>query len=76
MAAAATKPDGRPNSDVLKPWRNAMDVTRRSADKWIIDFGWTMSEEEASLYEAPFRHVLASVKPERSRNNRKAYKRN
>ncbi len=32
-------PNGRPNSDVLKPWRNAMDVTRRSADKWIIDFG-------------------------------------
>jgi type II restriction/modification system DNA methylase subunit YeeA len=37
-------PNGRPNSDVLKPWRNAMDVTRRPADKWIIDFGWTLTE--------------------------------
>jgi len=29
---------------------NAMDVTRRPSDKWIIDFGWTMSEAEAALY--------------------------
>ncbi len=68
-------PNGRPNSDVLKPWRNAMDVTRRSADKWIIDFGWTMSEADAALYEAPFRHILLHVQPERSRNNRESYRR-
>ena len=67
-------PNGRPNSDVLKPWRNAMDVTRRSADKWIIDFGWMMSEAEAALYEAPFRHVLMNVQPERSKNNRDLYR--
>ncbi len=67
-------PNGRPNSDVLKPWRNAMDVTRRPADKWIIDFGWTMSEPEAALYEAPFRHVLLHVQPERRKNNRKLYR--
>ena len=48
-------PNGRPNADVLKPWVNGMDVTRRSADKWIIDFGWEMSEAEAALYEAPLR---------------------
>ena len=69
-------PNGRPNSDVLKPWRNAMDVTRRSADKWIIDFGWTMSEDEAALYEAPFRHAQINVKPERLNNNRELYKQN
>jgi type II restriction/modification system DNA methylase subunit YeeA len=69
-------PNGRPNSDVLKPWRNAMDITRRSADKWIIDFGWTMSEQEAALYEAPFRHVLINVQPERKRNNRDLYRLN
>jgi len=69
-------PNARPNSDVLKPWRNAMDVTRRSADKWIIDFGWSMSEAEAALYEAPFRHVLMFVKPERDRNARNAYRLN
>ncbi len=69
-------PNGRPNSDVLKPWRNAMDITRRSSDKWIIDFGWTMSEAEAAFYEAPFRHALLYVKPERNLNNREAYKSN
>jgi type II restriction/modification system DNA methylase subunit YeeA len=67
-------PNGRPNSDVLKPWRNAMDMTRRSADKWIIDFGWTMSEAEAALYAAPFGHALMFVQPERSRNNRQSYR--
>ena len=69
-------PNGRPNSDVLKPWRNAMDVTRRSADKWIVDFGWTMSEAGAALYEEPFRHVLTRVKPERDANARETYRLN
>ena len=32
-------PNGRPNSDVLGPWMNGMDVTRRPADKWIVNFG-------------------------------------
>ena len=31
-------PNGRPNSDVLKPWVNGMDLTRRPAGKWIVDF--------------------------------------
>ena len=69
-------PNGRPNADVLKPWRNAMDVTRRSADKWIIDFGWTMSEAQAALYEAPFAYIAEHVKPERLKNNREAYRLN
>jgi hypothetical protein len=58
-------PNGRPNSDVLRPWMNGMDLTRRSADKWIIDFGWEMNEREAALYEAPFDYCLANIKPER-----------
>jgi type II restriction/modification system DNA methylase subunit YeeA len=68
-------PNGRPNSDVLRPWMNGMDLTRRSADKWIIDFGWEMDEREAALYEAPFAHCLANVKPERDKNRREAYRR-
>ena len=35
-------PNGRPNADVLKPWVNGMDVTRRPRDMWIVDFGWDM----------------------------------
>ena len=61
-------PNGCPNSDVLKPWMNGMDVTRRARDMWIIDFGRDMSETEAALYEAPFAHVAERVKPARQRN--------
>jgi len=35
---------------------------------WIIDFGTTMSIEEAALYEAPFEYVLAHVKPQRDKS--------
>ncbi len=66
-------PNGRPNSDVIKPWANGMTVTRRPADMWVVDFGWTMSEAEASFYSAPFAYVADCVKPERLKNNREAY---
>ena len=56
-------PNGRPNSDVLMPWMNGMAITRRPADKWIVDFGLTMEEEEAALYEAPFQHAQEHVRP-------------
>ena len=45
-----------------------MDLTRRSAGKWIIDFDSTMSEVDAALYEGPFAHVAEHVRPMR-RNN-------
>ena len=67
-------PNGRPNSDVLKPWVNGMDLTRRPAGKWIVDFGWEMSEADAALYEAPFRHVKEHVWPMRQRNRRESYR--
>ncbi len=67
-------PNGRPNADVLKPWVNGMDVTRRPAGKWIVDFGWEMSAADAALYEAPFGHVKEHVWPMRQRNRRKAYR--
>ena len=67
-------PNGRPNADVLKPWMNGMDLTRRPKGKWIVDFGWTMSEEEAALYEAPFVHARENVHPKRHENNRESYR--
>ena len=67
-------PNGRPNADVLKPWINGMDLTRRPAGKWIVDFGWEMSEAEAALYEAPFGHVKERVWPMRQRNRAEAVK--
>ncbi len=61
-------PNGRTNADVLKPWINGMDVTRRPADKWIVDFGSRMSEGEAALYEEPFRWLKEHVHPIRQHN--------
>ena len=46
---------------VLRPWANGMDVTRRPSDKWIIDFGWTMSETEAAFYASPFARIATTV---------------
>ena len=69
-------PNGRPNTDVLKPWINGMDVTRRPAGKWIVDFGHCMAEAEAALYEAPYAHIRDRVKPAREQNNREDLRRN
>ena len=61
-------PNGRTNADVLKPWINGMDVTRRPADKWIVDFGSRMSESEAALYEEPFGWLRERVYAIRQQN--------
>ena len=63
-------PNARPNADVLRPWMNAMDVTRRPAGKWIVDFGHQMTETEAALYETPFLHIAEHVRPGRVNNRR------
>ena len=67
-------PNGRNNIDVLKPWVNGMDITSRPAGKWIIDFGWVMSEHSAALYEEPFEWVEKHVKPMRENNRRATYR--
>ena len=61
-------PHGRHNSDVLRRWVNGVDITQRSRDMWIIDFGTDRTEEEAALYEEPFEYIRANVKPRRIRN--------
>ena len=61
-------PNGRSNADVLKTWMNGMDLTRRPAGKWIVDFGDSMSESEAALYEEPFAHISRYVRPLRQKN--------
>jgi len=58
-------PHGKPNNNVLTPWVNALDVTRRPSDTWLIDFGNTLNECDAALYEKPFEHVLLHVKSSR-----------
>lgn len=66
MLAAPLNPNGRPNSDVVRPWVNALDITRRPRGMYIIDFGVDMPEEEAALYEMPFEYLREKVRQFRS----------
>ena len=68
--------NGRPNADVLMPWVNGLDLTRRARDMWIVDFGCAMNESETTLYELPFAHILEKVKPVRDGNRRAGYRDN
>lgn len=61
----APNPNGRSNSDVVKPWINGQDLVRRPSDTWIVDFGVSMSLADAALYELPFEHVRSVVYPEK-----------
>jgi hypothetical protein len=65
----AVNPHGKPNSDVVRPFRNGSDLVRDSSDRWIVDFGVARGIEAAALYEAPFRHIEEHVKPARLENN-------
>ena len=65
-------PHGKSNADVLKPCWNGLDLARRHRDSWIVDFGTSLSEADAALFEKPFVHVVANVKPERIQNNRES----
>ncbi len=74
MLAAPVNPNGRSNGDVVRPWINSLDVTRRPRDMWIVDFGVSMPEAVAALYEAPYEHVRRHVKPMREGNKRASYR--
>ncbi len=77
--ALPINPNEHSNSDVLRPWVNGIDITRRPLRRWVIDFGMPLprgavptpgmmhlSEHEASFYEAPFHYAESRVKPMRA----------
>lgn len=66
---APTNANGRSNVDVLRPWSNGMDVTRRPSDTWVVDFV-AQTVAEAAFYVEPFSHVAQEVKPAREMNRR------
>ncbi len=74
MLKSPLNPNGRPNSDVVRPLINGEDITGHPRGMWIIDFGSDMSEAEAAKYEIPFEYVKAHVKAERAKNNRESYR--
>ncbi|NJL04915.1 MAG: class I SAM-dependent DNA methyltransferase, partial [Chloroflexaceae bacterium] len=65
---------GKSNADVIVPWINGLDITRRPRKMWIIDFGVAMTEAKAMQYELPYGHVLANVKPRREAHQRNWYR--
>ena len=71
----APNPHGKPNSDVIVPWVNGLDVTRRPRHMFIIDFGTERTEADCAKYEDPFLHLLLRVKDERTKNKRALYAR-
>lgn len=75
MLRTPGNPNGHPNADVIVPWVNGLDITRRPRDMFIIDFGVDMSQNAAARYEAPFAHVKERVAPVRAGNKREQYKR-
>ncbi|MDE2842998.1 MAG: class I SAM-dependent DNA methyltransferase [Chloroflexota bacterium] len=64
-------PNGLSNSEVIKRWINGTDITQRSRNIWVIDFGVDMPEKDAALFEAPFEYVKQKVKPAREKNKMK-----
>jgi hypothetical protein len=69
---ALPNPNGRPNSDVLKPWANGFELSRGPQHQWIIDFGISLPESDASMYEAPFEYATEHVRSVRLNNNRES----
>ncbi len=61
---------GRPNSDVIRPWTNALTITKRDSHLWIVDVPPELSVDEAAFYEAPFKYLKEVVLPVRKKNRR------
>lgn len=68
-------PNGRPNSDVLKPIISGGDIVRRGELDWVIDFTG-LTQDAAALYGPPFDYAVLEVAPTRTNNRRKLYREN
>ena len=72
MCTYQGNPNGRPNTDVVRPVYGATDITRGHRGLFTIDFA-LMGLQEASQYERPFEYVRQHIYPVRIKNRRKAY---
>ena len=57
--------NGVSNAKVLRRAYNAIDLTRRESDRWLIDFGLEKDQNAAALFEAAHAWVVLHVKPTR-----------
>jgi type II restriction/modification system DNA methylase subunit YeeA len=65
MLREPPNPNGRSNQEVVKPWWNGLDVTRRQRDMWIVDFGLVESESAVAFFVQPYAWLARLVKPMR-----------
>jgi hypothetical protein len=66
-------PNGLPNSEVVRPWANGLELTRDPQHVWIVDFPPDMLFNDAICYEAPFEYIRKLVQPLRATNKRQVY---
>jgi hypothetical protein len=64
---AQPNPHGKSNAEVVVPWINGLDITRRPQCMWIVDFE-SRDLMASSLFEAPWTYVQSNVLPLRSGN--------
>ncbi len=67
LFADAGNPNGRPNSDVVRPVVNSQDLLNRTRPRWIIDNA-DKTLADACMYTGPHRIVEELVKPIRAEN--------
>src|SRR5690606_4798012 len=60
----------------IKPYVNGRDITGHSRGKMVIDLFGLTADEVLARYPEVYQHVAATVRPERERNNRAAYRNN
>lgn len=65
MFSKGGNPNGRPNSDVIRPRYNANDITKRPSGTYVVDFGVNMPQKQAALYQEPYEYVRKHVYPVR-----------
>ncbi len=59
--AAPVNPNGKPNSEVLRPTINGSDLVAGRRDIWLIDFPRGLSAAQAALWELPFEYLARAL---------------
>lgn len=67
LVTAPLNPNGRPNSDVVRPWRNGQDIVQSQKYMWLVDF-MEFDEPTATFYQEPFELLKKVLKPVRTQN--------
>lgn len=60
----------------IRPYRNGRDLTAHARQAMVIDLLGLSKEQVRRTYPEVYQHILATVKPERDKNNRAAYRDN